>query len=547
MTRWVCCVLWLACGAAAVGAQDSALERFERLRGAGQGEAAAAELAGWVEANPKDTPAAMALGRHYSETGRVGRALKVWRRAFEQGGDEAAFAGVANQLVGSGETAAAIEMLELGRRRLNDGRLFSLQIAELHLRRQALPPAVREYLAYLDLQPHRLGQVVHRLRSTAGEGAQVDGLLNALQAAYRQRGDRNSAVLYAYVSVAAGRPERGLDALRAGLKQPEIAEALFQFAARCEAEKHTRVAATAYGLFVDAVPQSPYRHQALLRQGELEARLGGASAASAVYRRLAAEAPQRPEAVEALLELAGLTLAQRGDLAAVRQALEQVLKARPRGISADRARLLLCETALRQGDLDEAAGHLEYVASQAHAAEALFRQAEVDFFAGAYDDARQGLEAFAEQEARDARGNDALDLLLLLEEHADAEEALQAYADARLATRRGAADAGAAWQRLKAVAPAKLSQRAAWERARLAEEAGAPNALELYGDLGGDYAVEGHMGQARLFEERGDLDKALKAYETALLNFADDPRGPLVRLHILRLRPLVPDSEEASP
>ena len=50
------------------------------------------------------------------------------------------------------------------------------------------------------------------------------------------------------------------------------------------------------------------------------------------------------------------------------------------------------------------------------------------------------------------------------------------------------------------------------------------------------------MGRARLLEERGDLDGALEAYETALLHFADDPRGPLVRLHIQRLRPLVPEA-----
>ena len=57
-------------------------------------------------------------------------------------------------------------------------------------------------------------------------------------------------------------------------------------------------------------------------------------------------------------------------------------------------------------------------------------------------------------------------------------------------------------------------------------------------DPQGLYALEAHMGRARLYEQQGKIDRALKIYETALLGFPDDVRVPAIRLHIQRLRHL---------
>ena len=50
------------------------------------------------------------------------------------------------------------------------------------------------------------------------------------------------------------------------------------------------------------------------------------------------------------------------------------------------------------------------------------------------------------------------------------------------------------------------------------------------------YTLEAHIGSAALHERQGDLSRALKTYETALLAHPNDVRTPQIRLHIQRLR-----------
>jgi cellulose synthase operon protein C len=528
-----------------VQADEAALERFERLLEAGESAQAAQGLAGWIKANPQDVQAALVLGKHYAETGSPELALPVLSKALALAKDENSYVAAAGQLANAGHAAAAVELLVQGRRYVAGDRPFSIALADLHLRRQDYKAATTEYLAYLKVQPQRLGQVVHLLGRVSADSLRAPKLLDALEAAVDLGPDRNSAMLFAYTAAAAEQPARGLKALQAKAADPQVAEALFQFASRCEAQEYYDTAVDAYRLFVVYNKESPYRHQALLRQAELESRRQRHADASATYRRLVAEAPQRPEAIEALLELGRLILERGDDTAAARQTLEQVLNVRSRGPRADQARLLLAEVALRQGQLDEAVGHLEYVGGQAFDAEVRFRQSELDFFAADFDAARQGFEAFSRQSPQDGRANDALDLLLILEEYAEEGAALETYALARWRQRQGdRAGAAVAWKQLAAKASAGLRQRALFEQARAAEKAGDATALELYGRLDGDYAVEGHLGQARLLEEQGDLQGALRAYETFLLHFGDDPQGPLIRLRIQHLRPLLSDPDQ---
>jgi len=52
------------------------------------------------------------------------------------------------------------------------------------------------------------------------------------------------------------------------------------------------------------------------------------------------------------------------------------------------------------------------------------------------------------------------------------------------------------------------------------------------------------MGSAALCEYQGDLDQALKTYETALLAYPGDVRVPQIRLHIQRLRAALQERRE---
>ena len=143
----------------------------------------------------------------------------------------------------------------------------------------------------------------------------------------------------------------------------------------------------------------------------------------------------------------------------------------------------------------------------------------------------------------DPLANDALALLLLMEEFGGQPEALAVLARARLRQRQQRVEeAEAEWRWLLTEAPPALRQAARLERARHLETSDPARALALYVEAAAEAgdcsrcAVSASLGRARVLEGLGAAGDALHLYEQTLLSAPEDARAPEIRRRIEGLR-----------
>lgn len=444
-----------------------------------------------------------------------------------------------------GEYQAAIATIQKGRRDLGKGRFLSWKLAELHLLDEDYPKAVEAYLLNLRHEPRRYAQVEGILQSLARKG-QADQVIQLLKAAAEKSEDPLPAALLASsCALEAGDPGIGFEVLGRIVSRPEVPDLLFQFASRCEAKGHDPVASRAYAIFADHSPNSPYIYQALLRRARIEARLGNLDQAIAACRRLAGEFPERPEAMEALLELGKLQMGAGNDLDAAGTSLRTLLESAPQRHLRAEALSLLSECALRRDDFVEAAARLEQLRRMdpSFAYEAGYKLAELSYFKHDFDAAVEILNPLLQENHREDLANDALQLLLRIERHQGQAEALGMLARAQLRERqRRPAEAAAAWAWLETRAPEVLRQLSMLVHARIRAARQQPEAaLNLYARMistypQSPYILDAQIDRARIYLEQNQVDHALKVFETALMSFPEDARIPEIRLQVQRLR-----------
>ncbi len=461
--------------------------------------------------------------------------------------DESTLHRQVERLQQEGNYKKAIATIQKVRETLDRDRFLSWKLAELYVLDQDYPKAVDVYLLNLHHEPHRYAQVEGVLRSLVrgGQASQVIQLLKT--AAEIAEDPLPAALLTSSFALEAGDPQSGYEVLNRIIHRPQVPELLFQFASRCEAKGHDLVAARAYALFTDHRSDSPYVYQALLRQARIAERRRDLNQAIAIYRKLAGEFPGEPEAMEALLELGRLQLDVVDDVEAARTSLQTVLEASGQGTWRAEALALLSECALRQDDLENAAAHLERLRhlGPAFAYEADYKLAELSYFQGNFDAATELLQTLVQENLREDLTNDALQLLLRIEEHRSHPEALGMLARGQLRERqKRLAEAEEAWIWLETRSPLGLRQLSLLVQARIRASRQQPEkALELYARLTetypqGPYVLDAQMDRARIYLEQNQVDRALKIFETALLSSPGDPRSPEVRLQIQRLRRL---------
>ena len=445
------------------------------------------------------------------------------------------------------EYKAAITTIHKGRRDLGSDLLLNWKLAELHLLDEDYPKAVETYLLHLRREPRRYAQVEGILLSLARKG-QADQVIRLLKAAAEKSEDPLPAALLASsCALEAGDPQTGYEILGRIVSRPQVPDLLFQFASRCEAKGHDHIAARAYAIFTDNSPDSPYIYQALLRRARIDARLGNIDRAISACRRLAGEFPQRPEAMEALLELGKLQLDVRNDMGAAEKSLQTLLETAPQRHLRAQALSLLSECALRQDDFDRAAARLEKLrrAEPSYAYEAGYKLAEISYFRHDFEAAAGILSPLLRENHEEDLANDALQLLLRIEEHESQPEALGMLSRAQLLERqKRPAEAAEAWAWLESRAPRDLRQLAMLVQARIRAARQQPEvALDLYARMigiypQGPYVLDAQVERARIYLEQNQIDHALKIFETALMSFPEDARIPEIRLQIQRLRRL---------
>lgn len=495
-------------------------------------------LDAWLK-QQQDGPAALLLGDAHHALQDLDKAVASWRRAIDANA-AASYGPVADRCRAAGLRKEAIRVLREGQKaHPRPHALYSWELASLYLEVGDYRPSLQMFLASLKQTPQRLPVVAGRLETLC----RVDGakMLQALQT-FSAAEPLFIAQLTASCALAAGDAESGLAAL--AVLDDQGADQLFQYAARAEALGHPAVAIDAYALYAERLPESPYRYQALTRQAALTAQ-SDSDAALDLYRRLARDFPERPETMQTLVGMARLQLEKNGDIAGAITSLQTVIESPRRGPWTPQALALIAECSLRLGKLDRSESFLLELEKLGPAAyEARYRRAELLYFRADFTTAQELLIALTTADPAHPLANDVFDLLLLCEDHAESN-ALAALSRAQLLERQGKTQAAQSqWAWLAANAEPALAERSLLIQALLREQEGLfPQALTLYERQvtlfpQGEYIVAAQLGRAGLYEHHGDLAAALKACETALLQYPKHARAPEIRLRIQRLRRL---------
>jgi tetratricopeptide (TPR) repeat protein len=543
-------LLWLFLLAAAPLWADRAdmMQDVTRLRSAGEGIAAAAALGDWLEEHPRDADARLLLGQVLADSGDDDGAVRQWRALLQQRPVQVQhFEVVANRLQGLGRTEEAIEVLRDGARSLGGADPFAWQRAEMELGLGDVDGAVASHRALLRQEPHRRPLVENRLAVLARQDPQGRGRVDAYRRALAMVLDDATAdeashlrLLYAAVALESGDAMAGLEALVEQVEHDAgMVQQLFQYAHRCAAADETAAAGYAFGAFVRHSPGSPYADRARLQQAEMWALSGQVEEAVALYEELAVDSTA--ESAEAMLRVARLQTEQLGDPQAALRTLDLLGGRLARGDRWRRSVALRAEAYLHLDDLDGAAAQWERLLDGEERPAAEFGLAQLAFYRGDFAAATARADSLVRRQPSHPLANDALDLLLLIEAHADAP-ALAVLARAQLHQRQGQDDEA---QRLRDQVAAGGSadlRHLAWLRsAEAAQERDPQTALAFYEKVAGDdpdehHAVTAALGRARLLEDSGDRATALRTYETAVLTAPLDPRAPEIRRQIARLR-----------
>ncbi len=543
---------------------DEAALRAERarLRHAGKQK----EIEDWLQLHPLDERMYLELGQLYADQGDTARAATTWQRLLQRvPGREDLYRTVSNRCRRAGLDETALAVLIDGRRQLGQEEAFGWEIAQIHMDAGRYEAGVQSMFEHLKIQPGHRHLVEGYLRSklaTSGAAASAR-LLESLVEAGRSSicsGDKSKrrqdalavSQMAAAVAVQTGHPDAALGLIDMIRDLPGAPSAIYELAALAEAEGHEKEAFSIYSMLLERYPDSDPQHaRAQLRQGEMMASRGQPELAETTYLSVAQRARGRPEGAQALLRAAQLQLESRNDPRAAAATLARLFGQYKQGSWLLPALALDAECALRLDDLEAYAVRLfERRERSPDDSGVRFDVARLAFFRADFGDAIVLLDSLVRTDPGSDVANDALELLLLIEDHQSEHQALSTLARAQLLERQQRREeANVAWDWLSANASAELGERSLLAHAQLLEENSQDEALNLYESMltsfpNGRLVLPAHLGRARMLEQKGRAREALKAYETALLQFPADPAAPRVRLDIQRLRRVLRPARE---
>ncbi len=496
--------------------------------------------------------------------GREREALAAWQRVLlNHPRNLNVYEMVATSLRENGLHEDAIAVYQQARKDTGRPTLFALQLADLYAARLNFREATRENLLFLRDNPQQWSVVQARVSSYLGSAesaAEVAAVVmqelasaphklalrRILGPVYVGTRDWSRALEnYAEIDRLAAESERNRAA---------VGGELFGFAETARQEGAYQVAHQAYELILARYPGTPLAVRAEYQRAVLFKEQGRYQAAIEGFAALADRFRRSREGCAALLEAASIYLTILREPGRCQQTLARVLSECPAGNEQARALLLMGDARVVANDLvgAEEAYRQAYRQAQARgdaiAELALFKVGELFFLSGTLDSAVAvlGRLGSSQRGAGSAAGkmvNDALELLLLINEQRDRGEELSIFAQAALLHRQ--------WQSQRALEllrelvgrqPLPAIADHAWMlMARVyAEESRYQEAAEAYQKVYESFP-ESHFRElalkrrAELLEKLADVQGAARVYEELLVKF---PSGVYLEEARKRLRAL---------
>ena len=358
----------------------------------------------------------------------------------------------------------AADVYRLGRKKTGDGELFTLELAQLLAATMNYAGAATEYIHWLAKNPSQLSFVQSRLAQITGREEAREAARAVIRRAIDEKEDLPLLQLLAWLDMEGKDYEDAFDVCR---KIDAIAGAhgseLFQFAERAAAEKAYAVAARAYQEAMRAplpparMPYARYGYADAVRELQAGADtfaspIRGTPATEAIplysgavglFQKIIEDYPRSELSARSWYQIGLIQnekfMDREGAAGSFRHVIDEPGASVP---LRNDAMLMLGKVHVGRGDTARAGGFFRAVAAAPDAPaderdEAVFRLAEIDYFAGRFDSATAKLSGITVNLKADY-ANDALRLSSFLQENAAAApEALAQFARAEFLARQG--------------------------------------------------------------------------------------------------------------
>jgi len=462
-----------------------------------------------LQARPDDASVVEKLGMAEYKSGDEAKARQMWQTIIERNPDrQDSYMAVARQYLYNGLVDDAAVVYLAGRKRLGDANLFARELANLYSSQARYGEATAEYVLLLEdaKQYSYVESMIGRFKRTAESDNQV---LQALRDAVGKNPD--NAQLRRLLGGHCLRTEHPDEALEQFSRVEELegtnGAALLDFGDWSNREGFPSTALKAYERLLELFPESPLGPKAYQGLGQSLEKMGLHQEAIAAFRILASRYARSREADYALFEIGKIYLHRLANPDSALDAFHGLTAGSGRQSRyASEAKSLIAECYFVKGDLVGAEQQYEQLRQETAdtpelAQEAAFRVAEMRYFRGDFDGALQELETLTKGSPSGVFVNDALDLMVFIEEHRSfGDDALKAFAIASVLERQGkAGEAITAFQRLPTYYPQSLLGDDALLR------------------IGGLYKIQ------------GDFSRALEAYRSILSQYPDSDQGDEVQ------------------
>lgn len=508
------------------------------------------ELIGIIEfqiRNSEDVKFPADLGNVYYRKGDQERAFDIWTSLLNNyPRNKAVYPYVSSAMLSNRLYDEAIEVYKTARRQLDDPLLFVYELANIYVIRLNYREATLEYLRYLEKNPQQFGYIEGRMASYTKEpdhAQEVARLLRDNLATHKQKYlvRRLLADLYLRVEEYAESLkefkilENEADPL--AVKNKESGKQIYFFAEKALKAGEYQFAQEAFDLILSKHGNSPFRIRALYGAARAKHHQGAFAAAIQSYQELGETASKSPWAQEAMFQIGEIYFEDFFEVDKALDTYETLVKRWPNGRKIVDTYFRIGDCHAARGDLKKAqtwyARTLEMTNSKLPIkGRANYRSAYADFVQGQFDAAveklNKVLESMGKKNVDQSYVNDALELIILIEENKDSSQgALELYAKAQqYRLQRKFAEAVKKLQEILADYPTvAIVDESLFDLGDLEDgRKNYPAAIDHFENLLQDHpeSVYTALAQKRIGEiyefGLGDFQKAYQAYEQVLVN-----------------------------
>ena len=393
------------------------------------------------------------LGDVYYQAGDEKKAKDTWKKIINRHSkNPLAYQAVANSMIANRLIDEAIDVYEKGRLAVANRDIFLLELANLYHSKIDYKHATALYVEYLRYQPQKFKFIESQIGRLAEDIEDWKPIASFIK--NKLRNDNNNLILrkllaslymqFAEYKLAYEEYKYIDEHETQNSKKPDDqwGRQLFLFAGNAMRDSAFTFAKQAFAMLIGRYPKSRYLPDAYMGLADATYYLKNYAEAIRLYQEISDKYSKRIQGRDALFKIGDIHLNVLHQPDEAKAIFTRILKRYPRGKEHHRAIFKIATCEMFQDNLQEASEWLGKIIRSKNVSEetragAIYKQAQIDYWQGRFDPALRHLEKISEVHTiryheEGMFVNDALEMILFIEENRKDSTALALFAEAQL-------------------------------------------------------------------------------------------------------------------